>query len=144
MCFTITSASMRPAFFPGDKIGIKRKRTPYRFGDIVLFRNTDGFCIHRIIGERDGRFFTKGDGKRTPDPPLNRESILGRAVWVERAGAPGISLRMIRWRERASLHGAVGRCMNVTQGVLSLIDSIVWSVIRDIFSGWRGWRKGVE
>ncbi len=124
VCFTVTSASMRPVFSPGDKIGVKRKARPYGFGDIVLYRDREGYCVHRIIGKKDGRFLTKGDRRRVSDPPLEKEAVFGHAVWVKKK--KGSSPRLI---SRFSLDGLFGRCVNTTLGVFSLAELVLWEIL---------------
>lgn len=73
------SGSMEPTFSAGDMV-IFRERDSYKVGDVVIFRQGGSFVTHRIIGETEGGFTTKGDANNAPDSgvldPLDIEGEL--------------------------------------------------------------------
>ena len=91
----VLSGSMEPAFHRGDILFLHMGFTPFRAGDIVVFKVADRDIpiVHRVIkvhekesGEVD--LLTKGDNNRVDDRGLyapgqrwlEREDILGKAV----------------------------------------------------------------
>jgi signal peptidase I len=68
---------------PIDSGGVRR-------GDILLYRSADQLTAHRLVdvhpdsGAAAPRLVLKGDARRTPDPPVAPDQILGRVVAVER------------------------------------------------------------
>lgn len=76
------SGSMEPVFSPGDLI-IYRESASYQVGDVILFRQEESLITHRIVGEHEGQFLTKGDANNTTDKEMaSYESILGKMVLV--------------------------------------------------------------
>ena len=54
-------------------------------GDIVLFRRADGaFVVHRVYQLKGDTVITLGDNCENPDPPMQREQILGKVVKIQR------------------------------------------------------------
>lgn len=82
----VLSGSMEPAFSAGDML-IFNECPAYTVGDVVIFRSGESFVTHRIVGERDGGFVTKGDANNTEDKELlSTGSIEGRLLLV----VPGV------------------------------------------------------
>lgn len=125
VCFTVISGSMEPVLSAGDTIGIRGKKGPYHFGDIVLFRGREGFCTHRVISVKNGLILTKGDRRRVPDPYLTEDRILGHVVWARRKG------------RRHPLTGRTRNIMAKILGAFSLTECLVWRFCRGGSAG--GW-----
>ena len=76
---TVTSGSMWPELKRGDLIliqGISKEQLAV--GDIVVWRNSEGFTIHRVAKLGDKTFVTKGDANFREDDPVRYEDLVGR------------------------------------------------------------------
>ena len=50
-------------------------------GDVPLFKREDGkFVLHRIVGEKDGAYFTMGDYETEKEYPVYPEQIVAKAA----------------------------------------------------------------
>ncbi|MFD1685108.1 signal peptidase I [Halobellus litoreus] len=80
--FVVLSGSMEPELSPGDVV-IVDAAAPVRVGDVITYR-TGGDTVpttHRVVGERDGGYETKGDANENVDAGLvGPEAIIGRVV----------------------------------------------------------------
>lgn len=75
----ITSGSMWPALNEGDLVFIEGvAKEDITEGDIVVWRNPDGFTIHRVVRLNDTTLVTKGDANFTEDAPVRYEDVIGR------------------------------------------------------------------
>ncbi|MEW9077509.1 signal peptidase I [Terrisporobacter glycolicus] len=82
--YTVLSGSMEPTFKPGDLIITKNKnRCNIDVGDIVTFSDAKGTVItHRIVGELNEGYITKGDNNKVEDSDItNEENIIGKVVF---------------------------------------------------------------
>lgn len=100
----VVSGSMSGSIEMNDLIVFHRE-PPYAVGDVVTFRSTGGAVVtHRIVGEENGAFITKGDANNAPDfEPLSPENIIGR-----------LRLRIPRI-------GAIAGFLNTPVGMVSLV-----------------------
>lgn len=83
----ISGNSMAPLIRNGDLITIAHGARDLRRGDIVVFRQEGKLVVHRLLraalpGDA-GLALTKGDNRATTDPPLRRESIVGKVILVQ-------------------------------------------------------------
>ena len=78
----ITSGSMWPALKQGDMVFIKGiyGRDEFEVGDIVVYKNPQGFTIHRVEEKQENAVITKGDANNTLDTPVKYEDIIGKTV----------------------------------------------------------------
>jgi hypothetical protein len=89
--FRATGWSMLPAIFPGDTLVVERV-CPENFavGDVVLVGREGRLCAHRLVSTVvDAEFpkwITRGDGMPGPDRPVLANELLGRVVYLIRAG----------------------------------------------------------
>lgn len=72
-----------PDSFPGHTLIVIKEQDEYQIGNIVTFATESEITTtHRIVGEEDGQFITKGDFNNTTDrdkvPP---ENIHGKVIW---------------------------------------------------------------
>lgn len=80
----ILSGSMEPAIETGSIVYIDGKAAECQIGDIITYRlmtdrDRNTLVTHRIIGQRDGAYVTKGDANDTADTNLvSQEQIIGR------------------------------------------------------------------
>ncbi len=80
---SITSGSMWPVLKTGDLILIQgAKKEDIRIGDVVVWKNVNGFTIHRVVQLTDKILVTKGDGNFKEDEPVKYEDVVGKAVSV--------------------------------------------------------------
>lgn len=79
----VLSGSMEPAIKTGGVVMIK-PASNYEVGDIVTYqygRKARNLTTHRIIGQKDNEFITKGDNNNAADiNPIKKEQILGKVV----------------------------------------------------------------
>ncbi len=79
----VVSGSMEPAISMGDMVICKEELT-YRLNDVIAYYDeVDGvFILHRIIGEHEEGFITKGDYNPEADPVVVQPaSIQGRVIY---------------------------------------------------------------
>lgn len=79
----ITSGSMWPVLQEGDLIfiqGVAKK--DIHEGDIIVWRNPNGFTIHRVLKLNEDTLVTKGDANFTEDDPVKYEDIVGKTYQV--------------------------------------------------------------
>jgi signal peptidase I len=79
---SITSGSMWPVLKEGDLVFIKgvEGKKDVAVGEIVVFNNSRGFTIHRVIRLNEMTFVTKGDANNKEDPPISYDRLVGKTV----------------------------------------------------------------
>ncbi len=79
----ITSGSMWPALHTGDLVFIEDAgRENLKVGDIIVWKNSEGFTIHRIVRLEGDELVTKGDANFNEDEPVRYEDVVGRTFTV--------------------------------------------------------------
>jgi hypothetical protein len=80
---------MRGTLAEGDGVRIEAvPAIPLRPGDVVAYRSTTRWSLHRIVGRRNGEWITPGAGNwRRDAAPRAPERYLGRVAARERNGA---------------------------------------------------------
>jgi signal peptidase I len=82
--YVVTSGkSMEPSFHTGD-LALVRPADHYRIGEVVAYHSTllHVTVLHRIVGERGGRYVFKGDNNNFIDPTRpTRDGLVG-ALWL--------------------------------------------------------------
>lgn len=81
----VTSDSMEPTLSPGD--GYVLVEGDVAVGDVVTFSTPDGYVTHRVVGEGEDGYVTRGDANPSTDqaagmPPVEEEQVVGRALTV--------------------------------------------------------------
>lgn len=78
----ITSGSMWPTLKTGDMVFIKgiHGKDEFEVGDIVVYKNPQGFTIHRVEEKLQDEVITKGDANNTKDTPVKYEDVIGKTV----------------------------------------------------------------
>jgi signal peptidase len=89
--FAANGWSMLPALWPGDTLVIEPIRgSQVRAGEIVLVGRKGRLCAHRVVGTAASagsrQWITQGDANPAPDPPVTENELLGRVVYLVRAG----------------------------------------------------------
>lgn len=79
----VTSDSMEPTLSEGD--GYVLVEGDADRGDVITFSTTDGYVTHRVVGESEAGYTTRGDANPTTDqaagmPPVTDEQVLGTAL----------------------------------------------------------------
>lgn len=83
----VTGGSMRPFLNSEGDCVILSRANDLKRGDIVFFVRENGQCVlHRIVKIKGGAFFLTGDAQTYKEGPVNRESILAKAVGAVRKG----------------------------------------------------------
>jgi len=78
----ITSGSMWPTLREGDLVFIKGidGKEDIKVGDIIIFENTQGFTIHRVVKMGDEQLVTKGDANNSSDPLIHYSEVIGKTL----------------------------------------------------------------
>ena len=72
-----------PVLNEGDLVFIEGvKRADIKTGDIVVWRNPQGFTIHRVVRLDTDTLVTKGDANFTEDKPVAYSDVVGRTAKV--------------------------------------------------------------
>ena len=80
---TITSGSMWPALEVHDLILMKGiSGNEVGVGDIIVYRNPNGFTIHRLVRKENGALVTRGDANDVDDQPIAESDVVGRIVSI--------------------------------------------------------------
>lgn len=78
----VISGSMSDCIEVNDMVVIHRE-ADYVIGDVITYLRGSTLVTHRIVGESDGGFVTKGDANNTEDlEPVQAGQIVGKVVWV--------------------------------------------------------------
>jgi len=79
---SITSSSMWPVIKRGDLVFIKGAggKDDIKLGDIVVYKNANGFTIHRVVKINEDTFTTRGDANNVDDQPVKYQELIGKAV----------------------------------------------------------------
>lgn len=79
----VTSGSMWPTLHTGDLIFIQAtRREDIKIGDIVVWKNPNGFTIHRVVELGENTLTTKGDANFKNDDPVAYSDVVGRTYQV--------------------------------------------------------------
>lgn len=77
----ITSGSMWPVLKEKDLVLIEAvEKAEIKVGDIVVWQNSLGFTIHRVVELKDSTLVTKGDANFIKDKPVRYMDIIGRTL----------------------------------------------------------------
>jgi signal peptidase len=80
---TITSGSMWPVLKVNDLILMKGiSGNQAQIGQIIIYQNTAGFTIHRLIRKENGKLITQGDANDVEDAPIAESQVVGRIVYI--------------------------------------------------------------
>ena len=107
--------SMGTTIRDGDSV-LVRNVSPDKIhpGDIVIWRDDNGFTAHRVLykrahGERF-QFLTKGDGHLAADPPIWGDQIIGQVTEI-RGRHGSVRLESVRGRIANRCHLWYGRLL---------------------------------
>ncbi|MGA8762197.1 MAG: S24/S26 family peptidase [Candidatus Sulfotelmatobacter sp.] len=108
--FVATGWSMLPTVWPGDTLVVERVHGgEVRLGDIVLAGREGRFCAHRVVATAGShptrQWITQGDGMPAPDAPMAESDLLGRVVYLIRAG------RLLEAPAMSAVHRLVARAV---------------------------------
>ena len=109
----MSTASMRPALAPGDKVMVSAALPDeLRPGDIVVRKVANARIAHRLIGSytsgNEIHLITKGDNSLKADDPWRATQLVGKIITVERAGHKK-SARFAQARRRAFIIALLSR-----------------------------------
>jgi len=80
----VTSNSMRPAFSTGSLVVVIPEEH-YEVGQVITYQASEyeeDIVTHRIIGQKEGGFITKGDANKIEDEkPVFQSQIQGRVAF---------------------------------------------------------------
>jgi len=80
--FVVLSGSMEPELSPGDVVIVDASAS-VEVGDVITYRSPGDSVptTHRVVGERDGGYETKGDANENVDAGLvGPEAVIGQVV----------------------------------------------------------------
>jgi hypothetical protein len=83
---------MLPSVWPGETLVVERVQPEQvRIGDLVLIGRKGRLCAHRVIDtagdSQNPLWITQGDAMAAPDRPVTENELLGRVVYLIRAGS---------------------------------------------------------
>ncbi len=81
----ILSESMEPTYPQGSIVLVRKQKRSAETGDVVMFSPGDegGYVIHRIVGESEDGFITRGDHNNTEDRgTIEAEQIYGTVTGI--------------------------------------------------------------
>jgi signal peptidase I len=91
--FAATGWSMLPAIWPGDILVVERVGSDeVRVGEVVLVGRDGRLCAHRVVSRSESLplmrhyLITQGDALAAPDRAVSEGELLGRVVYLIRAG----------------------------------------------------------
>src|SRR3954453_2852689 len=77
---------MLPAICDGDILQVRAVNSQQvRTGEIVLFKNDNGFKAHRVVRKDEDLFVTRGDSGVEPGCTIRGEKIMGKIIAKEGA-----------------------------------------------------------
>jgi len=79
-----------------------------KIGEIVLFRDRDGFKAHRVLQKKQGLFITRGDSSVQADGAVQLDRIIGKVVAKECATTGQVICLQGPW-SRLSFFAVVAR-----------------------------------
>lgn len=79
--FSAETGSMSPTIEIGDIVIIKLG-DEIREKDIITYKKENVFITHRIVEINGDSIIAKGDNNNTEDEPINKDEILGKAVYI--------------------------------------------------------------
>lgn len=139
----VETGSMAPTLSPGDGfIAVPEfVMGPVEEGDVVVFRaetlHGGGLTTHRVVGETDGGYITKGDANPVTDqdsgePPVDRDQIVaeslqvgGTVIVVPNLGLPVTVVNDVLSTVQRKLAVALGtRALLGSQGIAYLLFAI--------------------
>ena len=93
----LSGTSMEPHLERGDLV-LTRAKPSYSVGEVVLYEDheTGSRVLHRIIGERNGHFVTKGDNNDFVDPVHPAPDEVVGKFWFAVPGAGSV----LAWLKR--------------------------------------------
>ncbi len=77
--YAVKSGSMEKSIHVGDYI-LVMKKSDYKVGDIVSYKEEDHFVTHRIVTEENDTYITKGDANNAEDKPISKNSVVGKVI----------------------------------------------------------------
>jgi phage repressor protein C with HTH and peptisase S24 domain len=85
--FKVTGNCMWPLIQKGDWVFIEPFLTDpgNQIGEIVLMDRGADFVVHRLIGINNSEIIAQGDRSGFPDPPMEKERILGKVILIEKS-----------------------------------------------------------
>ena len=100
--FTAKGMSMAPFIRDGDMLIIEPYKKKIEIGDIVAYISPEeeDLFIHRIIGEKNGKYLLKGDNVYRRDGYCKPVSIHGYVKEIIRMGHAGAAQRFFYWLGR--------------------------------------------
>ena len=80
---TITSGSMWPVLKVNDLILMKGMTgDKAEIGQIIIYQNSKGFTIHRLVRKDGNKLITQGDANDVEDTPITESQVVGRIVYL--------------------------------------------------------------
>jgi hypothetical protein len=113
----VTGGSMAPLLRSGDHvIAVRVPPDDLCRGDLVVLQRDSELVTHRLIfHEKSEGWYTKGDNRAYPDPPVQEDAILGRVVAAE-SGRGRLDFSEPHWRVLNQLLGGLSRWEAVVVG----------------------------
>lgn len=76
--------SMVPTFRTGQLLYVRPNADAIKPGDIVVFKKNEKYVVHRVVGNKNGNYITRGDNNLLVDNVLvSNNQIVGRVEITE-------------------------------------------------------------
>jgi len=84
--FRVVSNSMLPVIKNGDWIEVEvvNENFSLKIGDIILYRRTTDFLLHRVVKMTDDLIWTKGDRNRMIDVPIKWSEVSAKLTKIQK------------------------------------------------------------
>ena len=79
--FEVTTGSMSGTIEINDVILVKVTKD-VKEKDIITFEKDEEIITHRVLAEKEGELFTKGDANTGEDTPVKKEEVIGKVVKI--------------------------------------------------------------
>jgi len=86
--YVVTTKSMEPQITQYSLVITSRFLMPHESDIGVYLLKSGKVVIHRVVEETEDEYIFKGDANPAPDPPVSKERVLGKVLFV----VPGVGL----------------------------------------------------
>ena len=119
--FRVKGNSMMPLLRNGkDEVVVgPYDKEELKLFDVILFRQTDRYVLHRIIQKRDSRYLMQGDGGCRFYEECEDTDIIGVVRKVCRPSGKKIETDSMCWRLESRLWLGLGGCRGMVLRVLN-------------------------
>ena len=86
LLFKTRGVSMYPTILTGDTLLVKKTEgKALKKGDVAVYKRNGLLIAHRVIGQSNGVYLTRGDMYMFGKERVSAENIIGRALLIKRS-----------------------------------------------------------